>query len=374
LLRSVAIIGGGPVGAVAALLLAQHGLQVTIINRPTNAKNKNGYKAGETLPPVANALLKQLGLYDLIQQGPHVHCPGNQSAFGSQQLVDFDFIFSSNGLGWHLDRAHFEQQLLDRAKESDVKIVHQKLKAIRFDSEKWQLQLQNDQQQNLTEQETTLTTDYLIDASGVARFLARQQNITIKHHDKLAARIAVFKTDSQQQDHRTLIEAQESGWWYSTSAPNNIRLVIFFSDFDLEAFQTCNNTSNFLNKVDNLQFIRHKLKQECSNYSVENILSFFTEPARSSQASQVQGKQWIAIGDAAASFDPLSSQGLWSGFQSANLAVQTIIGKVPRHNYSEWSCNIYNNYLVDKKRYYSMEQRWIESEFWQRRINQVLGR
>lgn len=371
---SAIVIGAGPIGALAARLLAQHGWQVTLVNRPSSRSSSAEYKAGETLPPVANSLLKQLGIYDLIQQGPHVSCPGNQSAFGSDELVDFDFIYSSNGQGWHLDRTYFEQQLLQQSTECGVTIISANVRDARFENAKWTVNLSNLKSAIKYEKESTLTADYLIDASGQSRFLARQQGITINHYDKLAARVAVFKTETAQQDHRTLIEADRNGWWYSTCVPNKIRIVAYFSDLDLEAFQSCNSEDSFLSQLEATNFVQQRLMQEClkislSEISSSNFLSFFTEAAKSSQMNQVQGEQWIAIGDAAASYDPLSSQGLWSGFQSASFGVQSLLAIVPQESYSKWNRMSFQSYLSNKKHYYGMEKRWRDSEFWVRRTS-----
>jgi len=84
------------------------------------------------------------------------------------------------------------------------------------------------------------------------------------------------------------------------------------------------------------------------------------------------GDDWIACGEAAASFDPLSSMGigyaLASGIQAARIAAATLAGDgnaaalyatdVRRH---------YDAYLTKRRAYYAIEQRWPESAFWKRR-------
>ncbi len=366
-MQSIAIIGGGPAGATAAYLLARHGFKVTVVHR----QSQHQYKAGETLPPVANTLLQRLGISELIQQGSHLTCPGNQSAFGSEQLVDLDFIFSPHGQGWHLDRVKFQRQLLDKAKQYGVDVIDDyKLRYSQFANNQWQLQLQSKQT------ERHLKADFVIDASGIARAFMRQQNIRTQTDDKLAARIAVFQTHSINQDHRTLIEAQSSGWWYSTSAPGNTRIVMFFSDMDLPAFRNCGHNKGFLKQLATTKFIADKVKQECNNNIQQYCLSFFTEPAQSTVAKEVQGQQWVAIGDSAMSFDPLSSQGIWRGLQGAEMAVQHIVAQAgkytvdnPADEYANWTQGVYSQYLTERKSYYAMEQRWLDHIFWQRRIS-----
>ncbi len=367
MISAIAIIGGGPVGAVVASLLARSGFAVTVVQRPGSGR----YKAGETLPPVANSLLQRLGISDLLKQGPHLICPGNQSAFGSEQLVDLDFIFSSNGQGWHLDRLYFERQLLRLARENGVEILaNSHLRQSRFQRDHWRLQLQTGGE------DRHLEADYLVEASGMARAVLRYQNIEARQDDTLAARIGVFQTESSSQDHRTLIEAEGSGWWYSTSAPGNKRVVMFFSDTDLPEFRACNRAADFIRKLETTRFIVAKLRAECPGGNWEHRMSFHTEPAHSSRAAQLQGERWIAIGDAAMSFDPLSSQGLWTGLQSAEIAADHIVARAqrkhassrtPSADYTSWVKDIYSNYLIERNNYYAMEGRWANQEFWQRR-------
>ena len=366
--QSIIVIGGGPVGAVAAYLLAKRGLTVYLVKR----SSKSNDKAGETFPPAANRLLQQLGLQTLLEQGGHLRCPGNQSTFGSTELMDVDFIYSPNGLGWHLDRRHFEEQLLTLARDQGVNIINNHhVRDIQRKRGHWHLALQPEQTSaSANAQKHTLTGDYLIDASGVARVLLRQQRIEIQHHDQLAARIGVFQTDTPIRDHRTLVEATQDGWWYSSSTPNNKRIVMFFSDADQRAFKLKNKAPSFMAGVKTTNFIMKKLQSECSDSDWNTRLTFFTEPAHSSRAHCIQGDHWCAIGDAAMTFDPLSSQGLWTGFESARKAADMIVKKnegVHTDEYSRWSEALYQDYLAEKKKFYSMEKRWRNSVFWQRR-------
>ena len=96
----VGVIGGGPAGATAARLLAESGLRVFVVERSMG----NNFRGGESLPPQANWLLGRLGLIAHLESGPHLPCYGNQSVWGSPEVVDTDFIFSPDGSGWHLDR------------------------------------------------------------------------------------------------------------------------------------------------------------------------------------------------------------------------------------------------------------------------------
>jgi flavin-dependent dehydrogenase len=88
------------------------------------------------------------------------------------------------------------------------------------------------------------------------------------------------------------------------------------------------------------------------------------------------GSRWIAAGDAAQSFDPLSSQGIITAIIGGNNAAAALIAA---HS-SDFSAlerlqddldARYASYLAERQRYYRAEQRWLERPFWQRRCNDL---
>jgi len=91
--------------------------------------------------------------------------------------------------------------------------------------------------------------------------------------------------------------------------------------------------------------------------------------------------RWIAIGDSAVSFDPLSSQGMLTALYSAKLGAEAIFfqyfnGKKTRNKeVTVQPLEIFQQYIEDtlrkyksKKRFfYNKEQRWNNEVFWKRR-------
>ena len=96
-----------------------------------------------------------------------------------------------------------------------------------------------------------------------------------------------------------------------------------------------------------------------------------TTAANSTKLEQVAGKQWVAIGDAAVSFDPLSSQGMFNAMASA-MQLQRLINEfgfadeVSKH-YTNQVEQIWAHYLKHRSLFYGAERRW-KSEFWERRL------
>jgi flavin-dependent dehydrogenase len=99
-------------------------------------------------------------------------------------------------------------------------------------------------------------------------------------------------------------------------------------------------------------------------------------PSRVSAAStrliQAFGNRWIAAGDSAQSFDPLSSIGITSAIVSGNNAAAALIhapsfGAATLRQYQHGLDAEYSAYLSKRHEYYRMEKRWQGMPFWNRR-------
>ena len=71
------MIGAGPAGSVAALVLSRAGVPVTLVAPP----ERDGLAIGEGLPPAMRPVLNSLGLSARIEAQGHRHALGNRSAW-----------------------------------------------------------------------------------------------------------------------------------------------------------------------------------------------------------------------------------------------------------------------------------------------------
>jgi len=97
--------------------------------------------------------------------------------------------------------------------------------------------------------------------------------------------------------------------------------------------------------------------------------------AVSARLERFGGADWMALGDAAATQDPLSSEGILvaieSGIDAARAVVRTLDGQrdalmaATDRRESAW-----RSYLDQRADNYAMERRWPEAPFWRRRAQQ----
>ncbi len=94
------------------------------------------------------------------------------------------------------------------------------------------------------------------------------------------------------------------------------------------------------------------------------------------------GDAWMAVGDAAQAYDPLSSQGIDKALRTASHAGHMIhyamtdepqgtAGLDSRnayiHQYDEQQRQLWSTYLSQREFYYGIQPRWADQPFWQRR-------
>ena len=349
----VVVVGAGPAGCVTAKLLAESGLRVALINKDENP----GFICGESLPPQATPVIKRLGLEPLLKKANHIVTTANLSAFGSDKIIETDFIFSPYGMGWHLDRKRFNQDLLSLCEAKGVSVLNSyKVNSLNEKNNEWAIAFTDTNQHVLS-----VKAQFLVDATG--RSAQVLKHLSIKTHilDRLACRCVIYPHHNQTHNN-SLIESAKNGWWYSAGIPNNKLLVMYFSDTDCQAYKAMKSFEIFSERLNSTKHIKTKL----NNTANLQVMSF---TAQSTQAEYIHGKNWLAVGDAAISYDPLSSQGIWQALLGAEMASNHII------NHSNSSESHYNNWITSQSKtywqlhqqFYAQEQRWSHNKFWQRR-------
>jgi flavin-dependent dehydrogenase len=351
------VLGGGPAGAATALRLVRNGYSVVLVERSDYASSR----VGETLPPAIQPLLGQLGVWEPFMEQKPAPSFGIRSAWGGPELRTNDFIFSAYGSGWCVARNRFDALLAHCAgavgvqvySGADVQIV-KKVGIWRVD-----VSAANGSRRRFR-------AGFVVDATGRRAAFARKQGSRRILLDSLIGASAVLPSRDYLSSGYILIEAVENGWWYSAVLPDSRLIVVYMTDGDIYgnardhgSGANIERTTYTRLRMDSLDLMRSQTRLTAAN---------------TSWLDRVAGPDWLAVGDAAMAFDPLSGQGIYKAIQWGIRAADAIRCRrgstddaTPFRDYVASLSGDLASYLRLRHQFYELEKRWRCSTFWRRR-------
>jgi flavin-dependent dehydrogenase len=348
----VIIAGGGPAGLAVALQLARAGgVSVAVIDPHVRRP-----RFGETLPPGCRTLLAQLGVIDAFIAGPHARCAGTMASWGSAGVHYNDYMLHPENHGWRVDRDAFDAMLAREAAANGVTMIAGTLKAIARDGDEF-----------VVGNEGTLRARIIVDATARAAVAARKLGAHKLVDDRLVGIAGMFDAVAPVERDFPLIEAREDGWLYSALMPDGRLVVVVMTDSDLAHAARLHEEASWRALIASSRHTSRRI--DGARCAVAPIVA----SACSQRLDAIAGDGWIAVGDAASAFDPLSSMGIMKALHSAIDAAAAIRRRLAGDHdafpdYAQSVASDYDRYLDTRMRYYAMEQRWPDAPFWQRRV------
>ena len=175
---------------------------------------------------------------------------------------------------------------------------------------------------------------------------------------------------------RTLIEATPDGWWYTSlisHKPNNNRIVVFHTLPSHPAAKSSRRSDGFLDRLhDSTTHISSIISKW--DYTIQRGYPHCTAAGSSHLEITCEAvEKWVAVGDAAMAFDPLSSQGIMTA-----LEIGIYVGlKLSQHieddgTDADFDQNVRDSYMQVRKDYekhrtyyYSIVKRFPGEMFWE---------
>ncbi len=319
------MIGGGPAGSAAAATLARDGRSVLLLVDPRPARARG---VGEGAPPGLDRAVDDVFGPGTFVPDDHLRSLGNRAAWGGAELLATDFMFNPFGCGWHLDRVAFDGRLLAAAVAAGTTVA--------------------------PATGAPIDAPVVIDATGRRAAHARRHGARHVTGDRLTAVVATYADTGD--DATTTVEAAPDGWWYTCPIPAGRRVVAFLTDGDL-LDPAMRSADGFAARARRTTHISGLLT---SGVPTEPLVV----PAGTAHLDPPVGPGWLAAGDAAASFDPLSSQGILTAVLMGREAASHLDDPAAHAaRYGE----IVAAYEHERRAMYRREERWPTAPFWARR-------
>lgn len=345
----VLVAGGGPAGSVAALDLSRRGFRVALVEQDTY----QAPRIGETLPPMIRQPLNDLGVWERFCACDPMPSYGIQIAWETASPRYQEFLRNPYGCGWHVDRARFDAMLAAAASAAGAELLApaRVIGCRRTAAGEWRVEAARGDTM------LALSAKMLLDATGRKALLATQLGSQAHVTDHLIG--AVTFSDRSDIAQQTLIEAVDNGWWYSAPLPRARMVFAYMTDSDL-----------WRNYAWDELVKQAPLTSERARNLIPPPLQLVS--AASVVRRPVTGSDWVAIGDAALAYDPLSGQGVLKSIEtgtrsSAAIARHLTGDSAALPEYETWIHDAYQSYLSQRSHFYSSVRRWPNSRFWQRR-------
>ncbi|MDF3088971.1 NAD(P)/FAD-dependent oxidoreductase [Burkholderia sp. BCCIQ04A] len=358
----VAVIGGGPAGSSCALALARAGIADILL---VEAGSYADARIGESIPPESRILFRRLGIDAAFVAQAHEPCYGSCSYWGSDKRGYNDSVLSPHGHGWHLDRRRFDAFLASQARAAGAELLtgHTLLASAPHAPSGHTLSLGR-----ATHVASRVQADFVVDASGARAAFARQRGATRLDANPLiciAARLARPDTGAPASM-LTHLEAVEHGWWYLASVPGRMVVVMFATHAPAVRTMRLYRAESWRRM---LQAARRTWQLVCDLGLDLSDLRVKSYPAPSHHLDRLYGDNWLAIGDAASAYDPITAQGIVKSISNGIAAAETIRKHMDGdpHALEAFARMVdaqYRRYLQMRHHFYGLEQRWPAADFW----------
>jgi flavin-dependent dehydrogenase len=351
----VLVIGAGPSGAALAQALRRRSFEVALLDVGRQPERR----VGESLHAVGRRLLDELGLGDRFERQGHRPSYLLRSSWGGEgRISERRAIDHRLGPSWHVDRARFDAWLADEARRAGAELLRPaRVERVTRDGPcGWRVHAV------VGARSFEIDARFLIDATGRTAWLARRLGAVRRSADRLVG-IARWFVPADVEPFM-LVEATESGWWYTAPTPDNELVALLVTDASLDAAESARSD----------RWEREIVRARSTQARVGPSRSI-GRPHVSLAAPAVTewdtSQSWLPVGDAAVAFDPISGDGLCFALRSALEAAWVLDARRAGSRnalaaYRNGVQDVYEHHLKRRAVLYRAEPRWPSSPFWSR--------
>ena len=309
------IIGGGPAGASAATVLADHGRRVVLLEKDRFPR----YRVGESLLPFCYFPLERLGVLEKLDRCGFIQKHSvqfvNVAGRVSQPFYFFEYLKHDAAQTWQVVRSEFDQMLLEHARERGAEVHH--------DTVAKQFITDNGIVGGVTAKgpdgdACTFRAPMTIDCSGRDGFAVNRNDWRIR--DPHLSRIAIWtyfrgamRDPGLDAGATTVAYLPDKGWFWYIPLPDDIVSVGITAQRDYLYREGKDLAAIFERERHTNQWIEQHLA------GAERVQDFRVTSDYSYRSRYCAADGLVLAGDALAFLDPVFSSGVFLALQSGVL-------------------------------------------------------
>ena len=324
------IIGGGPAGSTAGAYLARAGLRVLIVEKERFPR----FHIGESIMPVANSILREIGVWDKVERAGFQPKYGAEFHVGNRSVLPKHVEFSKGlvpGLDYtyQVERSRFDHLLLDHAGELGCE-VRQETRATAVEPlgrDGYQVTLAPAAASSSAAGNAPggpVHCRFLLDASGRDKLFAKPIQ-TAPADPALAKRVAIFahfrgvpRASGRAAGNIVIVRHRDGWFWIIPLGADHTSVGVVTTTARMKAARLA-PAALFAQ----LAAESPKLAQALEN--AEPITPFTVTADYNYRARRFATSRLLLVGDAACFLDPMFSTGVFVALLSAKLAAAEVI-------------------------------------------------
>ena len=352
----VAIIGGGPAGAVAAALLNKQGLRVVVLEKQHFPR----FVIGESLLPHCMEFIEAAGFGDAVRAEPSFQLKNGAAFTWGSRYTYFDFTdkFSSGpGTTFQVRRALFDKILIDEAERQgvDVRFGHG---VAAFDNSGAEARLRIEADDGAYE----LSAGFVLDASGYGRVLPRLLDLEtpselpprLAHFTHIVDNISSPKFDRDKILITTHPQHRDVWLWTIPFGDNHCSIGVVGTPDKLAG-----DSETVLKKF---ALECPMLAEVLADAVWENEFPFRSIQGYSANVKSLHGRHFALLGNAAEFLDPVFSSGVTIAMHSAKLAADLLV-KQFNGEAADWQREFAEPLMVGVNTFRTYVNGWYDGRF-----------